>query len=62
MAENVMQMPKVRQYYTYDNMLGDGNVLVNELGIDEQRKLICNKYLIFATDIMDFTYYNRNME
>ena len=57
-----MQMPKVRQYYTYDNMLGDGNVLVNELGIDEQRKLICSKYLIFATDIMDFTYHNRNVE
>ena len=29
---------------------GDRNVMLNELGIDEQRRLKCNAHIILATD------------
>ena len=38
MAENLVNVnAKVRQYHTYHDTLGDGNVVLNELGINEQR-------------------------
>ena len=34
---SLMEMPKAKQYHTYHDRLGDGNVMLNELSIDNQR-------------------------